>query len=70
MLEENHYKNNQIHKMKGLIEDLEGNLENKTYQFDKLYSHEKVEHQKTKIVLEQKINELENQIKKYEEKDR
>ena len=31
MLEENHYKNNQIHKMKGLIEDLEGNLENKTY---------------------------------------
>ena len=31
IMEENHYKNNQIHKMKGLIEDLEGNLENKTY---------------------------------------
>ena len=55
-MEENHYKGNQINKMKGLIEDLESNLEIKTYEFDKLYSHEKNEHQKTKIVLEQKIS--------------
>ena len=29
-----------------------------------------MEHQKTKIVLEQKINEVESELKKYEEKDR
>lgn len=30
-MEENMYKNNQINKMKALIEDLEANLESKTY---------------------------------------
>ena len=46
--------------MKGIIEDLETNLENKTYEYEKLYSHEKTEHHKTKILLEQKVNDLTN----------
>lgn len=37
-MEENQYKNNQINKMKSLIEDLETNLESKTYEYEKLYS--------------------------------
>lgn len=50
--------------MKNIIEDLESNLETKTYEYEKLYSHEKTEHHKTKIILEQKINELTNGQKK------
>lgn len=64
VMEENHYKNNQINKMKNLIEDLESNLETKTYEYEKMYSREKNEHNKTKTVLQQKINDLMAELQK------
>lgn len=43
-----------INKMRSLIEDLENNLETKTYEFEKMYSHERSEHNKDKLLLQQK----------------
>lgn len=37
-MEENQYKINQINKMKALIEDLQRNLDTKTYEFQKNYN--------------------------------
>lgn len=38
IMEENQYKINQISKMKALIEDLQKNLDVKTYEFEKNYT--------------------------------
>lgn len=53
--------------MKNLIEDLESNLQTKTYEYEKMYSNERNEHSKTKTLLQQKISDLMAQIKKHEE---
>ena len=39
----------------------------KTYEYEKMYSHERSEHNKTKTLLQQKISDLTNEFKKQED---